>query len=89
MKHKPNLNVGKGMRQCFGRLHRVGQNPVVVVPPPNDMVLEAAIAAKMRHQLIIIGETTEGTGVSLMDCQKEAMKTILEGLDKPEITYSM
>jgi hypothetical protein len=72
MKNKPHVNVGIVGHipiQGLGRLFRMGQNPVVVVPPPSvdSLALEAAIAARIHQRLIILGETTESTGISLWD----------------------
>ena len=77
MKSKPHLNVGiigHTPIQGLGRLFRMSrQNPVVAVPPSVDsLVLEAVIAARIHQRLVILGETTESTGKSLM-----------EGLDLP------
>jgi hypothetical protein len=69
--------------QCLGRLFRCGQEPVIVLPPP---LVEAQICARIQSKIILLGETTEGTGLSLHPWQQEAADRLLRGLDKPDFS---
>jgi hypothetical protein len=66
-------------RQCLGRLFRVGQSPVVVVPIES---IEDMIANRIQQRLIVMGKTTKSTGLSLHHFQKKVAKKMLRKIDK-------
>jgi len=60
------------IEQCLGRHHRV-DCPVLVIP---DLSIEAKLVAKLHQRLIILGETTENTGLSLIPQENQVMRDI-------------
>jgi len=86
----PHLNVGKPdveafARQSLGRLFRMGQNPVVVVPPPEDALrLERIISARIKERLMFISETLEKSSAEdlMLPFQKRAAKRLLRDIKK-------
>ncbi len=50
------------MRQCLGRLYRVGQNPVVVTPPPT---VEEQVIKRIESKIIMLGSSGPVEGLDL------------------------